>query len=333
MRNYSSSFLRTDEISREPKKSAHWLESFAEKMAIQEQAQKSQPQVKTASKTAVEVARHRNEAQPSIYEMMSAIVSGQKPKFSSVEEAVKDYQERTGLSAFQRRNSMIDFAEQIVNAGECGDDEEDCGEKPTTQPAQMFTGNDYDNRSDTNFSDAPDLHRHVETEDDSLGNAEKLHELAKVIQMRRNEDDDPDPGGGSASLGTELQDDTDFDVAADNDANDKQSTCPPGVPLCSADDGKKASALDSILRPFLRRADDVALRRFLKAIGVTSFTFPKPDYIVCVVTDQAVESITNSINSSKNLIPSNIHTIELRGTSGSRNIVYDTSGVYVKKKV
>lgn len=126
MRNKHNSFYRTDEIGRESNKRVDWLDQLAEKMAVEEQATKF-PQVKTASsKTAVEVARERH-SQPSIYEMMSAIVSGQKPKFSSVEEAVKDYQERTGLSEYlkaqtddQRRAAL---ASVIVNAG--GVDESD----------------------------------------------------------------------------------------------------------------------------------------------------------------------------------------------------------------
>src|SRR5271157_1764224 len=210
MRNYNS-FLRTDEISREPKKVEHWLESFAEKMAVQEQVEKTAIE-KTASKTAVEVARHRNETQPSIYDMMSSILSGKKPKFSSVEEAVKDYQERTGLSALHRRSGLNDLAEQIVNAGES--DEDDCKYQAASPQGQMNTGNDYDtnNVDHTNVihteetnDGAPDLHRHVEDSEDEVedwyggscscdpSNDEHCPKCTKDSDPRHVEDSEDDP--------------------------------------------------------------------------------------------------------------------------------------------
>lgn len=132
MRNYKSSFQRTGEISREPSQCSDWLEAFAEKMAVQEQTAKTPPSTKTAgSKSAVEVARDRQQDQPSIYEMMSSILSGQKPKYSSVEEAVLDYQNRTGLAQYlkaQSEDRIKDIAFQIAQASEeedecCADDE------------------------------------------------------------------------------------------------------------------------------------------------------------------------------------------------------------------
>ncbi len=130
MRNYSGAFQRTGEISREPRKRSEWLEDFAEKLAIEDQAKRGteeQPekeQVKTgrAPVTAVEVARQRQHDQPSIFEMMSAIVSGKQPKYSSVEEAVKDYQQRTGLTQYlqskaEDKTGLDDAAQQIVEAG------------------------------------------------------------------------------------------------------------------------------------------------------------------------------------------------------------------------
>lgn len=103
MRDIKGSFQRTGEISREASnKTSGWLEDFAEQMYLKEQTTKTASLTKEArAVSAVEVARNqRTQAQPSIYEMMSAIVSGHKPKFSSVEEAVKDYQERTGLAQY-----------------------------------------------------------------------------------------------------------------------------------------------------------------------------------------------------------------------------------------
>ena len=118
MRNYKSSFDRTGEISREPNQRTGWLDAFAEKLALEESTER----VKTASRqsTAVEVSRTRyNTPQPSIYEMMSTIISAQKPKFSSVDEAVKHYQESTGLAQYikaQKEDSLSTLATVISQA-------------------------------------------------------------------------------------------------------------------------------------------------------------------------------------------------------------------------
>jgi hypothetical protein len=103
-----NAFYRTNEISRETTGCPDWMEEFAEKMALNEQLKK------VASKTAVEVARERNQNQPSVFEMMSSIVSAQKPKYSSVEEAVRDYQHRTGLADYLKSN--IDLHAKTVLA-------------------------------------------------------------------------------------------------------------------------------------------------------------------------------------------------------------------------
>ena len=89
MANYkNSSFYRTEEIGKESSTCPDWLEQFAEDMAIKEAS--------TKATTAVEQARSRN-VQPSIYELMSSIVSAQKPRHSSVDSVVNEYIERTGL--------------------------------------------------------------------------------------------------------------------------------------------------------------------------------------------------------------------------------------------
>jgi hypothetical protein len=118
MRDIKGAFQRTDEISREASKTSGWLEDFAEQRHLKEQCEKTEMQKTARAVTAVEVARNqRTQAQPSIYEMMSAIVSGNKPKFSSVEEAVKDYQERTGLAEYlkaQEDDRMAAYAALVV---------------------------------------------------------------------------------------------------------------------------------------------------------------------------------------------------------------------------
>lgn len=138
MRNSKGSFYRTDEISREPRHRADWLEQFAEKMGVEEVVTKKvipdpEPKVKTAaSKSAVEVARDRQQG-PSVFEMMSSIVSAQKPKYSSVEEAVQDYQRRAGLKPVDK---LAELAKQVVQASEeeVGPDTDDVKFVPRPPP-------------------------------------------------------------------------------------------------------------------------------------------------------------------------------------------------------
>lgn len=121
MRN-SGIFTNTEEVSREPRQTPNWLDRFADSLYAQETQM-----VKQASKTAVEVVRERA-YQPSIYEMMSAIVSAKKPKYSSVEEAVLDYQKRTGLEDYIKltaASKLKSIASEIVTASEDEDDADD----------------------------------------------------------------------------------------------------------------------------------------------------------------------------------------------------------------
>jgi hypothetical protein len=129
-------FERTDEVSKDPSNSCpNWLEKFAQQLAIEEA-----PVVKTASKTAVQVRERAY--QPSIYEMMSSIISSQKPKYSSVEEAVLDYQKRTGLTDYLKltaTSNLKSVAQEILaEASEDEDGEEsleDDGEDDDTAHA------------------------------------------------------------------------------------------------------------------------------------------------------------------------------------------------------
>jgi hypothetical protein len=77
-----------------------WLERFADELGKQ--------------KTAVEVARERED---SIADQMHQILHGKRSRYSSVEEAVADYQKRTGLLAFQKKMEdvkMKAFAAEIA---------------------------------------------------------------------------------------------------------------------------------------------------------------------------------------------------------------------------
>jgi hypothetical protein len=159
MRNYKGSFYRTDEISREPDQCPEWIDLLATKIRID-----SEKIASASSKTAVEVSRERNH-QPSIYEMMSAIVSGQKPKYSSVEEAVQDYQRRTGLSEYLKRAGDDDLsvlASQIVATAEEDDaEEEDEDEDEEEGEDEEEAGEDEDDEEeeDEDKDDALDFFR------------------------------------------------------------------------------------------------------------------------------------------------------------------------------
>jgi len=85
-----------------PSRCSDWLSRFADEYEQSEQKQK----------TAVEVARERTD----ITEKIHAIVNGKGKitPYSSVEEAVKDYQKRTGLAEHQKRA----LAAQIMAAAE-----------------------------------------------------------------------------------------------------------------------------------------------------------------------------------------------------------------------
>jgi len=155
MRNYKGSFYRTDEISKEPDQCPEWIDLLATKIRID-----SEKIASASSKTAVEVARERNH-QPSIYEMMSAIVSGQKPKYSSVEEAVQDYQRRTGLAEYLKRAGDGDLsvlAGQIVAEAAKGDeDESEKDEKEEEEEDKDEEGDDEDDEEDEDKDDAFDF--------------------------------------------------------------------------------------------------------------------------------------------------------------------------------
>jgi hypothetical protein len=122
-RNNKGAFTRAGEYDRWTGDCPLWLENFAAQQA------------KRAAQTAVDVGRERM-AQPSIYDQMSAIISGTAPKFSSVEDAVRDYQKRTGLDEYLKRagdEKVQDAAKQIV-AGILDDDEAEEAEEGMEEP-------------------------------------------------------------------------------------------------------------------------------------------------------------------------------------------------------
>lgn len=72
-------------------------------------------------KSAVTVVDNARNREPSIYDQMYSIMTGKRPLYSSVEEAVIDYQKKTGLSEVFKINSVQACAKKILQASE--DDE------------------------------------------------------------------------------------------------------------------------------------------------------------------------------------------------------------------
>ncbi|HVI40981.1 MAG TPA: hypothetical protein VM577_09995 [Anaerovoracaceae bacterium] len=96
---------RSDYYETDPGDKIDWLDRFAQDFEKKESKQEP--------KSAVEVARLRN--YQSIADQISAIVGG-NPRHSSVETAVQDYQERTGLKEYlKRQSSPQDSAKKTAN--------------------------------------------------------------------------------------------------------------------------------------------------------------------------------------------------------------------------
>lgn len=190
MRDIKGAFQRTSEISREVSKTSSWLEDFAEQMYLKEQTTKTASLTKEArAVTAVEVARNsRTQAQPSIYEMMSAIVSGNKPKFSSVDEAVKHYQESTGLAQYlkaQEDERMASYA-ALVSSADDSNDVMDTTPSPigpsTNTGAEVALADDRDEEKD----------EEKEKEDDEKSKSKKEKDKDDEDEDEDEEDEDED---------------------------------------------------------------------------------------------------------------------------------------------
>ena len=101
-------FCRTEETIKDSTACPQWLEQFAEIESIKQA---------NVTINAVEVARQRN-SQPSTSDIMRSLISGSNgQKFSSVDEVVADYQERTGLDKFinnQKSAQIKSAADQIT---------------------------------------------------------------------------------------------------------------------------------------------------------------------------------------------------------------------------
>lgn len=134
-----------DDVEHTASEIPSWMSEFASKAEQIIQAEERQ-------KEAVTVVDHARERQDSIYQQMYAIMNGKKPLYSSVEEAVIDYQKKTGLNDYikqiQSESSVKEAASQIISAAgsDCGCspdcDCEDCqAEKktPKSEDVKLFT--------------------------------------------------------------------------------------------------------------------------------------------------------------------------------------------------
>ncbi len=63
--------------------------------------------------TAVEVARRKDREEASLYDQMKSALQG-RPRYSSTEEAIKDYQEKTGLTAYLRQINASKNVESVA---------------------------------------------------------------------------------------------------------------------------------------------------------------------------------------------------------------------------
>lgn len=82
----------------------HWLEQVAADLETKQQ------------RTAVEVARDRVDMTSFVDRINSIMGGGKLSPYSSVDEAVQDYQKRTGLADFQKA-AMASMAGEVVAAG------------------------------------------------------------------------------------------------------------------------------------------------------------------------------------------------------------------------
>jgi hypothetical protein len=89
-----------------------WMKEFASK------AEQMVTTEEKRQKEAVTVVDHSRERQQSVYHQMHAIMNGKKPLYSSVEEAVTDYQKKTGINDYlekiQSESQMKSAAAQII---------------------------------------------------------------------------------------------------------------------------------------------------------------------------------------------------------------------------
>jgi hypothetical protein len=132
---------RTDEFESSQKNVPNWLKQFANSYD---------------EKTAVEVARNRNKAsEPSIYDRMNSIMNGTKVSpYATVDDAVRDYQERTGLLKYQQRetsNKIAQSAQEIMKSADDEEEKKNSSAKPKLLDENPAIDNYINNVVDTQY--------------------------------------------------------------------------------------------------------------------------------------------------------------------------------------
>jgi len=157
---------------------SNWLSDLAESLLLKESIANSKKAMESMESNAVEVSRKRN-LPPSMYEMMSSIISPQKPKFSSVEEVVQDYQNRTGLSEHLKQkeaHNMKAIAQNIM------EDFNDAREVKTTVTKEIFDKEDCNNKAPNPFRTNMDYGNASDSNDASGKLSQKdLEELKGIL--------------------------------------------------------------------------------------------------------------------------------------------------------
>ena len=112
-----------------------WMKGFASKAQEIVQAEENR------QKEAVTVVDTSRERQNSIYQQMYSIMNGKKPLYSSVEEAVMDYQKKIGLNDYlqkiQSESSIKSAASQIISSAS-EYDENDINEKKNSESDEVL---------------------------------------------------------------------------------------------------------------------------------------------------------------------------------------------------
>lgn len=185
----------------------YWMREFAAKA---EQFVKQEE----IRKEAVTVVDHVRERQQSMYEQMYSIMNGKKPLYSSVEEAVSDYQKKTGLidhlQKIQADQNLTAIAQQILSV----DEEKKNSEKPKVLESFPVVENYIDNviRSNPHLSVPAIIHMLAENFENDGVDTVMLNdpELARYISSKISEHLTPNTDNYSA-IGTGL------DISYEND--------------------------------------------------------------------------------------------------------------------
>ena len=164
---------------------------------MREFAAKSEQYVQSEDKVAVTVVDRGRERQQSIYHQMFSVMNGKAPLYHTVDEAVSDYQKKTGLTEHLRRTQAetVKSAALYVLASGAYDDDSD-----ETTTAGTDTGSTIEGGQDVSFDEmlsAKDKKKDDEDDEDEEESKEESEEteegaFAKFLKMLDDKDSDSD---------------------------------------------------------------------------------------------------------------------------------------------